>query len=83
MGPAEKRCGPLCRVAISIPPSIEFYHVLELTYWIFRMKCDIPVTLHGFVPPTQAASMSSTDQGGRKRRALTVIAGGAIAVRGS
>ena len=27
-GPAEKRCGPLCRVAISIPPSIEFYHVL-------------------------------------------------------
>jgi hypothetical protein len=26
MGPAEKRCGP--RVAISIPPSIEFYHVL-------------------------------------------------------
>ena len=28
-GLAEKRCGPLCRVAISIPPSIEFYHVLD------------------------------------------------------
>ena len=28
MGPAEKRCGPLCRVATFIPPSIEFYHVL-------------------------------------------------------
>ena len=28
-GLAEKRCGPHCRVAISIPPSIEFYHVLD------------------------------------------------------
>ena len=27
--------GPLFRFAISIPPSIEFYHVLELTCWIF------------------------------------------------